>query len=252
MKRVILLFFMFILSAPYLAADDIVLVADEWCPYNCAPEDDNPGVMVEIAKYALEKEGHTVTYRTLPWARAIKDVRNGRYHGIIGTGKLETPDFIFPEVELAKASHTFYVKKGSSWKYEGLSSLKAIDLGVIIHYSYGNLYEDYIKPNEGSKRIQKIGGENALGQNIQKLLYGRINALIEDKTVFQYHLDRTNTSDAFLDAGVAYTEKLHIAFSPKLKKSKTYAQILSNAMQEIRTSGKLAGIFKKYGIKDWE
>ena len=252
MRQVTRLFIILILSIPYLAADEIVLVADEWCPYNCTPEEDSPGFMVEIAKYAFEKEGHTVTYKTVPWARAIKDVRNGIYHGIIGTGKQETPDFIFPESELARATHTFFVKKGNSWKYEGLDSLKAIDLGVIIHYSYGSLYKDYIKPNEASERIQEVGGENALGQNIQKLLYDRIDALIEDKTVFQFHLYKTNTLDVFLDAGSAYTENLYIAFSPKSKKSKTYADILSKAMNEIRTTGKLAGILKKYGIKDWK
>lgn len=251
MKQVSRLFIILILSIPYLAADEIVLVADRWCPYNCSPEDDNPGFMVEIAKYAFEKEGHTVIYKTVPWARAIKDVRDGIYHGIIGTGKQETPDFIFPEHELAKAKHTFFVKKGSSWKYEGLESLKEINLGVIIHYSYGSLYKDYIKPNQASKRIQAVGGQTALKQNIQKLLYGRIDALIEDRTVFQFHLHKTNTSDVFLDAGSAYTEKLYIAFSPILKQSKTYAEILGKAMPDIRASGKLAGILKKYGIKDW-
>lgn len=247
-----LLFIIFILTAPSLAADEIVLVADEWCPFNCAPEDDNPGFMVEIAQYAFAKEGHTVTYRTLPWARAIVSVREGMYQGIIGSGKDETPDFIFPDIESGKATHTFYIKKGRSWKYEGLDSLKTIDLGVIIHYSYGNLYEDYIVPNKGSKSIQVIGGENALGRNIKKLLNSRIDALIEDKTVFQYHLLKTNTPDNFSDAGVACKEKVYIAFSPKFKNSKVYARILSNAMQELRTTGKLLDILKKYGVKDWE
>jgi len=251
MKRGLLLFTLLILTAPSLVADEIVLVADEWCPYNCAPEDDHPGFMVEIAEYAFAKEGHTVTYRTLPWARAIVSVREGMYHGIIGAGREETPDFIFPDIEQGKATHIFYTKKGGSWKYEGLASLKKINLGVITHYSYGNLYEDYIRPNRGSERVQVVGGQNALGQNIKKLLHDRIDALIEDRNVFQYHLHKTNTPDIFSEAGVAYTEMVYIAFSPKSETSEMYAKILSNAMQELRTTGKLADILKKYGVNDW-
>ena len=232
-------------------ADEIVLVADEWCPYNCDPASDRPGFMVEIARIAFAKQGHTVKYITLPWARAIANIRDGKSNGIIGTGRNETPDFIFPDTALGEANHTFYVKKNNPWRYKGLDSLKTINLGIITKYSYGNLLEDYIKPNKGNGKVQSITGNNALKKNIKKLLLGRIDALIEDKSVFKYHLYSTKTPDEFSDAGVAYSEKVYIAFSPKIAKSKSYAEILSNAMQELRTNGKLAAILKKYGMEDW-
>ena len=252
MKQGVLLFIILIIRVSSLGAAEIVLVADEWCPYNCVPGNENPGFMVEIAKYAFAKEGHTVNYQILPWARAIAEVREGKHHGIIGSGRDETPDFIFPDIELGKAAHTFYTRKDSSWKYEGLDSLKTINLGAILHYSYGKLYKDYILPNKGSKSVQVIGGEDALGRNIQKLTYGRIDVLIEDKTVFQHYLYKTNTPNDFSVAGVAHTEKVYIAFSPKTKESKVYAKMLSTAMQELRKSGKLIDILQKYGVEDWK
>ena len=248
-KRI--LFFLIFLITSYLYADEIILSADQWCPYNCDCEEDCPGFMIEIAEYAFEREGHTVTYITLPWARAIKYVREGKYTGIVGTGREETPDFIFPDIETAVADHTFYVKKGNTWRYSGFDSLEKVRLGAIINYSYGSLYNDYIKPNKKSTRVQLIGGKNALARNIKKLLNGRIDVLIEDKKVFQYHLYKTNTPDQFTDAGTAYIEKVYIAFSPKLEKSKLYAEILSKAMRELRETGELEKILKKYGIKDW-
>ena len=245
-------FIMLVFSVHSLTADEIVLVADEWCPYNCGPKNKNPGFMVEIAKYAFAKEGHKVIYRTVPWARAIEMVREGRHQGIIGTGRAETPDFIFPDIELGRATHTFYTRRDFPWKYNGLDSLKEIDLGVIDQYSHGNLYKDYIKPNEGSINIQVIGGEDGLTRNIKKLSYGRIDALVEDKTAFQYELFSTNTKNDFSDAGVAYSEDVFIAFSPKIKESKAYAKILDNGMQELRESGKLEQILNKYGVQDWK
>lgn len=242
---------MMVFTVHSLVANEIVLVADEWCPYNCAPEDKNPGFMVEIAKFVFAKEGHSVIYHTAPWARAIHLVREGKHQGIIGTGRTETPDFIFPDIELGRATHTFYTSKGHPWKYNGLDSLKEINLGVIEDYSYGNLDNDYIKPNKGSEKIQVINGENGLMRNIKKLSYGRIDALVDDKTVFQHQLYITNTPNDFSEAGLADFEDVFIAFSPKLKESKSYAKILSRGMKQLRKTGKLEEILDKYGVEDW-
>jgi polar amino acid transport system substrate-binding protein len=251
MKSNLLVLILLIFSASFSGAEEIVLAADEWCPYNCAPDDDHPGFMIDIAKYAFAKAGHTVRYELLPWARAIVWVREGIYQGIVGAGRDETPDFIFPDIELGKATHTFYIKKGGSWKYEGVASLQAISLGVILDYSYGNLYEDYIRPNVKSGRIQVIGGKNALGLNVKKLLHGRIDALVEDAAVFQHHLYATRTPNEFIDAGVAHTEEVYIAFSPNVDQSRAYAKILTDAMIELRSTGKLYDILSKYGVNDW-
>ena len=237
---------------PVAYADVITLVADEWCPYNCTPDTDHPGFMIEIAQYAFEQAGHTIAYTTIPWARAIQKTRSGQYDGIVGTGLDETPDFIFPEHELGLAAHTFFVKQGASWKYTGLDSLEQISLGVTRGYSYGNLFEVYIQPNQGDpERIQIVSGETGLMQNIRKLLLERVDAIIEDRSVFQYYLHQTKNTNRFSEAGVAYLEKVYIAFSPKNPSAKQYARILSNAMMALRASGKLTEILERYGLHDW-
>ena len=43
--------------------------------------------------------------------------------------------------------------------------------------------------------------------------------------------------------------KAYIAFSPNLSKSLEYSKILSDGMEEIRLSGKLDSLMRKYGIK---
>jgi polar amino acid transport system substrate-binding protein len=236
----------------FVCAEEIVLAADEWCPYNCTPNDIHPGFMVEIAKYAFEKSGHTVKYINVSWTRAIHGTRDGQYHGIIGTGKDETPDFVFPDIELGLASHTFYVMNDSQWRFDGLSSLERVTLGVIENYSHGTLYIDYIKQNEKNpERIQVINQDGGLKLNILKLLNNRLDVIVEDKTAFQYYLKTSNTKNKFLESGTYGNEKVYIAFSPKLKKSKEYADILTNAMNELRQTGKLNAILNNYGVTDW-
>jgi len=257
MKKILLFFIMLVVFTAFqtsseTGADVITLVADEWCPYNCVPYTDTPGFIIEIAEFAFERLGHTIHYTIIPWTRAIRGTREGLYDGIVGTGREETPDFVFPEHELGLAAHIFYVKQGAAWKFTGLESLEQISLGVIQDYSYGNLYETYIKPNIADEnRIQMVSGNTGLKRNIKKLLAGRIDALVEDRAVFRYFLYQTKTPDQFVEAGAAYEEKVYIAFPPDHPHAQRYAEILSDAVVELRTSGKLDAILGKYGLRDW-
>jgi polar amino acid transport system substrate-binding protein len=96
-----------------------------------------------------------------------------------------------------------------------------------------------------------VSGATGLMQNIKKLLAGRIDALIEDRAVFQNYLYQADIPDQFAEAGVAFEEDVYIAFSPSHPHATEYAGILSAAIVELRASGKLDRILKKYGLQDW-
>ena len=164
----LILFSLMLFTLPKVASsDEILIVADEWCPYNCALDSDSPGYIVEIVKYAFEKQGHNISYKVVPWARAIEGCRDGTYNAIIGAGKDEVPDFIFHDDEIGLASHSFFVKKESGWNFTSLDSLNNVTLGVIGDYSYGTLFDEYIKPNENHPtRLSTVSGEDALGRSI--------------------------------------------------------------------------------------
>lgn len=237
---------------PQVYADDILLAADSWCPYNCGETDPDPGFMVEIARQVFEKNGIRVTYVTVPWTRAIHGTRTGQYDGIVGTGRSETPDFVFPGIEQGLACHTFYVKKGNAWRYDGPASLDQVTLGVIRHYSYGLLFDTYIQQHKNDPaRVQVISGESGLALNVRKLVANRIDVLIEDRSVFQYFLHQTGVPDEFEPAGIAGLEPVYIAFSPNLADAPRYADILTREMIALRKSGALSDILKTYGLEDW-
>ena len=63
--------------------------------------------MIEIARYAFERLGDTIRYEKVTWARAIHETREGRYDGIVGAGREETPGFVFPAHGLGRAVHVF-------------------------------------------------------------------------------------------------------------------------------------------------
>lgn len=238
------------------SAKEMILVADEWCPYNCAPDSAKPGFIIEIAKAIFEPKGIKVTYEVMPWERAIEDTRKGTYTGILAALVSDAPDFVIPEEPIGYSSNTFFVKTGSSWKYEDVSSLKNVSVGVIEGYTYGPGLDSYLTENKGdSSKVQSIAGDSALSQNFMKLEKGRIDTYIEDMNVaMQYIADNSKWGKfkpAGSDIGPASQHFVYISFSPVNKDSAEYASILSVGIKELRKSGKLKEILDKYNVTDW-
>lgn len=243
-----------LLTPSALHADTISLRADLWCPYNCAPNADKPGFMVEIANYAFSKAGHKVDYAVLNWSRAILEARNGQYEGIVGASPGDAPDFIYPEQEQGVFQSCFYTKSERQWAYDGIGSLASLALGVIKDYSYSDTrVNTYIKTyGNDAKRVQINSGDEALEKNFQKLLLGRVDAIVEDRAVMGYFLRGTAQGHLVKQAGCLERANVYIAFSPAKPRAREYAQILSEGLSELRATGKLKTILDSYGISDWQ
>lgn len=227
------------------------LVADEWCPYNCAPGTEAPGILIEIAQKALKKENIDVIYETVPWARAIEKTRQGDYDGIIGAAINDAPDFIFPETPQFTMQNGFYTSTENNWSYTEPSSLNSISLSVIKDYAYSDEIDAYILENAGkAERIQISAGDNALETNIKKVASGRVTALIEDINVMSLFLrDNPEYKTKLRLAGRLPenpSSKIHIAFSPKKEASKHYAELIAKETQRLIKTGEMEEITKKY------
>ena len=234
-------------------ADTIKLVADSWMPYNGDGKTDT-GYMLDVAQKVFGDAGYTVTFEAMPWARAIDTVRKGEYDGIIGSAVADAPDFIFPKNELAIVNTEFFVKKGTTWRYDGIQSLAKIKLAVIKDYSYNPNLDKYIADNASSRAKLDIGfGDNVLESNFQKLIGGRVDAVTDGGAVLRYTVDKMGISGQVVSAGIGDPgSKTYISFSPALKTSKNYAQILSDGIDRLRKSGDLKKILAKYGLIDWK
>ena len=232
-------------------ADDLTIVADEWYPYNGKEVADDVGYGVEIVKNIFEKAGHTILYKVVPWNRAIMESREGKYNGIIGAFKYDAPDFIFPEEELGISETSFFVKKGTTWKYTGLESLLSVQIGIVKDYSYGEVLDSFFKAN--SQIVQYVYGEDPLLLNINKLLNGRFDVLIEDTNVLLQKVKKLGISDQIIKAGnLKEGDKVYVAFSPAITKSGEYAETFTKGIKILKNSGYLEKILTKYGLKYWK
>jgi len=250
-KLSIIVFFLTLFHVLPVLADTITIRADIWCPYNCEPGSDAPGYMIEIAQKIFGNFNHTVDYQAMPWARALKQTREGKYVAVVGAYVEDAPDFLFADY-LGTSTMVFYGQKDSLWKFDGIQSLKSVNLGVVRDYAYTPELDKYIAENNKKKNVQMASGEDALEVNIKKLQKKRIDVFIANEKVFGYHIKQTAWSmDDFKNCGVLSTDKVHMAFSPNNPNSKSYVEAVNNGLKMLRTSGELKKILDKYNVQDW-
>lgn len=240
-RKFIFLIMFFLLTGNAFAGDRVItLVGDAWCPFNCLALTDGHGILVDRAAAALAQDGFRVDYVQIPWSRAILGVRDGDYDAIVGVGRLEAPDFQFPSEPLAFARHSFFTLPTETWKYRGLQSLKDIRIGVIQDYSYGSLYDDYIRANQNdSSRVVVLKGNKVLPRLIKMLQLGRIDALVAEEHVLNYYFQSKGRANPLRYAGLAAKEALYVAFSPRLENSAKMAGLLGHRLKKLNRSGSL-------------
>ncbi len=238
-----------LLFATAAAAETLTIVADEWCPYNCAPNAEPKGILIEIAEKIFSEQGIQIKYTNLPWARAIEETREGNYDAIVGAAHTDAPDFIFPEPAPARAGNVFVVGPNSSWRYSGLKSLEAVSLGVIQDYSYGDELDRYIESNKNNRdRVQIVSGDDGLRMNLRKLLANRVAVILDDRSVITWTLKANPEFAAAKIVDQASPEDgAYIAFSPAHRERSTkLAEQFATALKKLIAQGEVERIAARY------
>jgi polar amino acid transport system substrate-binding protein len=233
-------------------SDTVSIRADNWFPMNGDPKSATPGYMIELATRIFGDAGHTVDYRTMPWERAVKSVREGEFDCVVGAYPEDAPDFIYPKASWGLDEAAFYVKKNEAWRYTGLESLSTIKLGLVGGYAYDEAFDNYIKENNKGN-YQFIKGDNALENNIKKILAGRLTATVESPLVMLAKLKEMGHQGEIVEAGkLGEPSDMYIACSPAKKSSKALINLVDEGTSQLRQSGELQKILDKYGLKDWK
>ncbi len=233
--------------------EEIIIAADFWCPFNCEPNSNQPGYMIEIAQRVFALHNIKVTYLILPWPRALILCRAGNISAVVGGYKSDAPDFVYPDVEQGMIGFSLFNLAHSEWAFQGLASLDPLLLAIISDYAYSDELNGYIKKYQADQeKIHISYGENALRKNMKLLEFGIVDVLVESESVFWYMSKQLNIQEKFSYAGNSQEAlPAYIAFSPKLANAEKYAKILSAGTQRLRESGELAEILAVYGLRDW-
>ncbi len=249
MKKV---FFLFLVIIPIANAETIILKSDKWCPYVCNPvlnKDKQKGYAIDMAKIIFERKGHNIDFQIDNWTNSIDSVRMGLATGLVAANKSDAPDFIYPKKSIGNNRECFYVRAHDPWEFINFGSLKNRKIGIVQSYAYSAELMSFI--SEHPKDIIKSYGDGPLQSNIKNLDEKKIDTLVENPSVFNYYTEGKKIRDNYEEAGCTSGDPLYIGLSPKNPRSKEFAKIIDEGIEELRKDGTLGKILQKYSLKDW-
>ncbi len=252
MAAVILISLWLLSYSAFCSADEpqvITVVADDWCPYNCQPNAELEGLGIDFLRAIYEPLGFKIDYRIMPWSDAVKATRAGQYNAVIGAFKSDAEGFVFPQNAFAHSYNCFFVKQKNSWKFDGTNSLYSQRIGVIKGYSYGNNIDEFIQRNRQS-HVLMVSEDKPLKALFHALENDIITAILEDKSVFEYHQQMEFAHIATREVGCQLPANVYLAFSPAQPGSQRLAEIFDRGFIELKYSDLYLQILQKYQLRD--
>lgn len=240
-------------------AAPLQVAIDDYCPYYCKadtpganPLADPPGFVIEILQHAFGSGPNDISYHFLPWKRSILEVSQGKLDALVMITQQEAPELIYPSIEQGRSEGCFYTKLASPWRYTGPESLPQVQLTLISGYLFGEPLNSYLEHAGENPKVNYISGNKALLRIFQMIELGRTQATAEDSMVATYLLQNSALKQSIGNAG-CYQGSLdfYVGFAPHNPESGARAKTLAQTMSELRSSGQLAKILARYGLKDW-
>lgn len=230
--RNIALALMLILSTSILRAETVTLVSDEWCPYSCQSET-MPGIGIEIAQKIFSKHDIGVTYQIINWQESSRAAVSGQADVLVGTGRAESPELIFPKYHFSYTRLCF-ISNDSDWLYQSIESLANKNMGVVKGYDYGAFFNKVINGRQPNQSVHTFTSTQAL---MAALNSGEVDVIVDDKNVVRHLLKKSDLLDQYQYQHCSRS-KLFFAFSPVDKqKAERLIDIVDKELFNALTSG---------------
>lgn len=238
-----------LVAAAFLApraahARDAYMCTVEWAPYY-GEKLPREGFITAIVKTAFERAGDHPELEFMPWARAMKEVQEGRCDMLMGA---------YYSDERAKtyySSDPIYVVKiglvaradlGIS-SYKSLRDLKRYVIGITRGFANSEAFDaaDYLKKETADKQVL----------NMRKLFAHRLDMTVASFARFRYvaaqqHRDLSKV--VFLKPALK-ENTLNIMVSRKIKGGQQLVEDFNRGLSEIRADGTYDRILQEMGYK---
>lgn len=231
-------------SQPSDQQDVIRIAISEWEPYTGERIAEH-GMLTALTVAAFEKVGYQTEIVLLPWTRCIDMTMSGDMDAVVGASLTEERlvDFSYSDI-LWPSQVAFYCLTGKATQYDSLDALAPAVIGV---YN-GSKLIDELKSVKGIT----LDPVESVEQNIEKLINGRVDYMIDSKDSVQYILTTKMKSDfskvQLLQPPYAQDD-LYLAFSKKNPACDRIISDFNKGLQMIKEEGTYDAIVERFGLK---
>lgn len=233
-------------------ARTLVVAADVWCPYNCEPEAELQGYLLDVLRAVFSPLGIQIEYRVMPWTRALVETERGLVDAAVGVVRGNHGRNLIGEEPLGRDETVLIVRAGEEFQFSRPQDLDDMAIGVIAGYSYDGLgpFDAYlaIRHVEDSD-IYIIHHDQPLQSLFSMLGDGRIDVFPENRYVATYAIRQLGLeqSVSLLDTGLG--DDIFVAFTPD-SEGEAHLTILDEGVRRLRDSGQFADILTRYGLEE--
>lgn len=224
----------------------IQLVTESYIPYGFQENGIIKGLAVDVVNEAFKRQGYSVELQMLPWTRALQMVEDGDTDGIYcAFYSDERAVFMqYMEEPIAYEAQFVYTLKDSPVKFDGtLESLRPYRIGVLQDWFYGEEFAAAV--TDGSLNVEKV---TELTVNIQKLLDGRIDVLVNPHHSTLYYLKQMGVQDAVIEQPVPFREPsaLYLGFTKKRFVDQNLIDAIDAELVKMKADGSYQAIVDRY------
>lgn len=225
------------------AQDRITLVGeDDWYPYAAERQGQARGLAVDIITAAYQTVGVEVSFKTMPYARCMAQVKAGQELGCFDSAPDSQllADYLFHQTPLFSATIGIYAPASSTERELTPAHLRGRTVGFTNGYTYGNAVEGDITIQRDVARTDLL--------NLRKLLLGRTQySLVYTRVVdhLQAHYPQEFVGK-LKQVGVALNTDLFVTFSRRRPESVRFAKLLDQGIKNLQKDQRYTQIVKRW------
>jgi len=217
----------------------VTIVYHDFAPYEYEENNQPAGIVVRIVKKIFKRVEIPLTLKHLPFKRARKDVKSGKYDGLFILYKTPEREKIYDYTEpVVYSPLVFFTRKDSEIVFNGkLSDLKGLKIGVFHGYTYGSEFDNFPDFTLDSATSHR--------SNMIKLKGKRTDAYICDRAVGIYSSHIAGTvNDLKILPKPLKTMELYMVFT----KGKHLATIekINPIIKEMNDSGEMNRLIEEF------
>lgn len=248
-KSALILVSVLAFAAPSFGDCEITLRWDDDPPYFMARDDQVIGIDADLGREAMERMGCSLTFKKLPWARALRDLREGRVDLLSGayrTAEREQYAHYSSVVGLVSPNVLFIQQDDSATgDFNGLEKLldSGFKLGAQIDVSYSDEYSALIQNPDYKKNIEFLSRRESLWKMLAR---DRIDGVVASKLTGLYEIQELGLSDTIKPSSLIVSNKPAYFIFSKASVNDGFVADFDKALQSMLDDGTFTAIVNKY------
>lgn len=225
-------------------ADDLVLMTEQFPPYNFETDDGLAGTSVDLMVEVLRKVGSRLTRKhivLLPWARGYQTVLKKKNTVLFAMTRTDERDSLFKWVgPISRARNVLIARKDRHIRVDSPGDVLGYRIGAVRDDAGGQL----VMKTTGIPYIELDIAPTPVA-NVWKLHLGRIDLFAYDENVTRWIVKKQGLDpDAFESVWLMAEGFHYFAFNRETPDS--LIRLFQNAVDELKANGFHGRILKRY------